>query len=468
MPKKRNAVSSARPWLALAVLAATAMALASCQHDARSHGAPDGGTDTDTDSDTDTEADAGQDGGPVDPCGDVVHGGNVVILTADDIAALAGVTRITGDLIVSDTSLSNVNGLESLVCVDGNVYVGNNMSWSSTCWLDGLCNLRRIGGTLTVEFNETAAHVPLPGIGLYALEEAEGGVVISANYITSLVGLGNLARIGGIGLVLDFNGMLDNPEGLTSLTTIDGDLRLVGSELRNLDGLSSLTELTGSIRMEGTSLLNDLNGLSGLTEVGGIRIVGDSSNMQTSLYGLHNIHTVHGIVELYWLESLEDLQGLSGLTTVEGDAVADDTFSIHMCNSLKDLSGLESLTGMPGVIFLVAGNNDLVSLHGVENLELIRWLSVSTNDVLDNLDGLTGLKHITGPIYYIGSNPRLHSIRGLHHLEDVGSSVTIWNNAELPTCRAQAFIDYLQSIGWDESFDLSGNGPDAGCDEEPL
>jgi hypothetical protein len=212
----------------------------------------------------------------------------------------------------------------------------------------------------------------------------------------------------------------------------------------------------------------DLSGLAGLTEVQNIDIVAGSGNLQKSLYGLHNIHTVHGNLNLYWLDSLEDLQGLSGLTTVEGVPGWDTTFNITMCNSLKDLSGLENFTSAPGVIFLINGNNSLLSVHGVENLELIRLLDVFSNSVLDNLDGFTGLRHITGPIYYISGNSALRSIRGLHHLEDVGSSVTVVDNPMLPTCRAQAFIDYLQSVGWDESYDLTNNGPDAGCDEEPL
>lgn len=474
MPVERKSEPTPRTRLALALLAAAVAAQPSCQDETRTRGESDGGTDagadTDADSDTDsdTDADAGPDAGP-DECGGIVLDGSAVIHTVADIAALAGVTHITGDLTISDTFLSNVNGLESLVCVDGNVYIGNTMSWSPTGWLDGLCNLRRIGGTLTIEANNTAGYVsPLPGVGLYALEEVEGGVVLSNNTISSLVGLGNLAHIGGTGLTIDGNLGLADPAGLTSLTTIDGDLLLIGSELHSLDGLSSLVELNGSLKMQGTSLLTDLSGLSGLTELQGLEIIGDSSNMQTSLYGLHNIHTISGNIEFYNLESLEDLQGLSGLTTVVGTPGWDNFFNIIMCNSLKDLSGLESLTSMPDVIFLVDGNASLANLHGVENLEQIMWLGVSGNAVLDNLDGLIGLQHISGPIYYIGFNPHLHSVRGLHHLEEVGSSVTINDNPELPTCRAQAFIDHLHSVGWDDDYVIADNGPDAGCDEEPL
>jgi len=183
-------------WLALAVLAAAPAAPLSCGVDARSGDAGDAAVDADADADSDTDVDGGQ-----DECGDVVHEGDAVVHTAADIGALAGVTRIAGDLIVSGTTLADVDGLESLACVDGDVYVGNTQSWSATGWLDGLCNLRFIGGSLGLEFNDSSgnAHVALEGVGLYALEEVAGGVVIPGNTFASLVGLENLARIGGTG-----------------------------------------------------------------------------------------------------------------------------------------------------------------------------------------------------------------------------------------------------------------------------
>ncbi len=66
------------------------------------------------------------------------------------IADLAGITCITGDLYVNDTGLTDLTGLETLQMVGGYVYIDVNSSLTS---LDGLENLESVGGSLGISGN---------------------------------------------------------------------------------------------------------------------------------------------------------------------------------------------------------------------------------------------------------------------------------------------------------------------------
>lgn len=59
------------------------------------------------------------------------------------------------------------------------------------------------------------------------------------------------------------------PDGLSSLSSVRGIFIQYNPSLTNLDGLSSLTSLEDSLQIGNNSSLADLNGLSGLSAVGG-------------------------------------------------------------------------------------------------------------------------------------------------------------------------------------------------------
>ena len=57
--------------------------------------------------------------------------------TAGDIASLSGCTEITGSLIIEDTALTDLTGLENLTAVEGSLHIWNNPVLTS---LNGLNN----------------------------------------------------------------------------------------------------------------------------------------------------------------------------------------------------------------------------------------------------------------------------------------------------------------------------------------
>ena len=104
--------------------------------------------------------------------------------SSGDIAALSGCTEITGNLIIDDSTLVNLTGLENLTSVGGNLeIIWNNLLTSLT----GLDNLTSVGGNLTISvihfLTSLSALSNLTGVGgdLY---------IYDSPLLTSLSGIG--------------------------------------------------------------------------------------------------------------------------------------------------------------------------------------------------------------------------------------------------------------------------------------
>ncbi|MFO8074277.1 MAG: DUF1566 domain-containing protein [Armatimonadota bacterium] len=458
--EKRDDTGICRVLLISALIAGIPLG---CSNDTRH--SPDGGTDgdadTDTDTDTDTDSDTDSD---TDECGGNVMSGDAVVADAADIAALAGVTRITGDLRIENATIPNVNGLESLLCVDGDLVIHGGDGWDQTGWLDGLSNLVRVNGLMSLEFLGAASHEAFPGIGLSSLKEVMGGVRIEAVDTASLAGLESLQKVGGDGLYIMSNDPLQNVDGLSGLESLASRLHIIANPfLQNLNGLSNLTDFNGELWLQNNRSLTDISGLSGIKATTDLLLERNPSLQ--SLHGLESIEAVTQFMHIYRMDGLTNLEGLNGLATAA-------TISISHNAGLENLHGLEGLTLVTSSGLSVHGNPKLLDMSGLDNLVTIYGgLVVGANDELVSLNGLQNLKEILSgePSIGIYDNIHLESIDALFGLEEVKNRILIKNNPRLPMCEALAFIDHMHSVGWNKPFDVDGNAPnaaDAGCDEQ--
>ena len=71
--------------------------------------------------------------------------------------AVAGIDTIGGDLLVVGTDLQNLDGLESLKCVGGDIVIRNNENLEQ---IDALANLQAIHGSLTLDTVLNLGHLP--------------------------------------------------------------------------------------------------------------------------------------------------------------------------------------------------------------------------------------------------------------------------------------------------------------------
>jgi hypothetical protein len=297
-----------------------------------------------------------------------------------------GCTEIDGDVEIGGANISNLNGLNLVTAIYGNVTFKNNDSLMN---LTGLSSLTSIGGTLQFIMN---------------------------NALINLFGIETLTTIGG-DLKFGWNPNLSSLIGLEGLTAIGGELWINSNNVLNsLTGLNNLTNIGSTLDIEQNEVLINLTGLEGVTSLEGPAVFVSNSSL-TNLVGLDNVISIGGELLIYWNPSLTSLAGLGNVTNIGGNVTIGFWFWGNP--ALTDLTGLESLTSIGG------------------NLE------ISHNDILISLVGLDNVTSIAGKLE-IESNPVLNNLIGLNNIEAGSiSNLSIKNNNLLFECDIENICDYL-------------------------
>jgi hypothetical protein len=215
--------------------------------------------------------------------------GNYYLFTQADIdnfqSNYPDCTQLEGDVRIGalwGTDITNLNGLNVLTSIGGELRIYNNAYLTG---LTGLDNVTFIGGYLWIGDN---------------------------NVLTSLTGLENLTYAGG--LILGWMGFsLHGNVSLTSLT-----------------GLSNLTSIGGPLQIMENNSLPSLTGLDNVTSIGGGIMIGNyygpnSNYALTSLTGLDNVTSIGGHI---WIIDTHVLTSLSGLDNIDAASI-DDLYIIH-------------------------------------------------------------------------------------------------------------------------------------------
>ena len=236
--------------------------------------------------------------------------------------------------------------------------------------------------------------------GLECLCEVRRDVTVSRNQtLFRLQGLNNLQVIGN-DLVVSRNSSLRDLNALGSLSWIGGDLRVLHeSSLAQMGGLSSLEVVGQHISIEGNRSLRSVGSLERLTWLGQDFLVRDNSSL-ASLSGLNELTRIRGEFEVTGNQSLRTFEGLTRLELVERDAHIDRN------SSLQSINGLTSLREIMGSL-TVNRNQSLRSLNGLLGITSLGGdLSVSHNASLPNAratalrdqigEGISGMVSISG------------------------------------------------------------------------
>jgi len=226
--------------------------------------------------------------------------------------------------------LTNLEGLDNLSSIDGNLGIDLNETLVS---LEGLDNLNSVGGGLYIFQNFTLNNIE----NLIALNSIGGGLYIGSNALTNLTGLDNIESLGG-------------------------DLSIGGSQhLESLSGLENIVSISGKLSIGENELLTNLDALSKLTTVGGGIVINFNDNI-TSLNGLHNIQSMDGNLFIAENDLLNDISALHNITTVNG------VLNIANNNALENLTGLENITAINGYL-CIKGNHNLENIEGIQNID---------------------------------------------------------------------------------------------------
>lgn len=144
-------------------------------------------------------------------------------------------SEIEGEVKIHNSiSISNLNGLQSIISIGGNLSIYYNFNLES---LTGLENLASIGGNLII------------GGPLYP--------VFAPAALTNLTGLDNLISIGG-DLRISGATKLNNLSGLENLTFVGGDISIYNKpSLTSLAGLDNIIDFGGNLTIINNELLTD-------------------------------------------------------------------------------------------------------------------------------------------------------------------------------------------------------------------
>jgi len=319
-----------------------------------------------------------------------VLSGNLILHTQAEVDAARGITEVTGYLtiwetanitnldgladlksvgkqvfIVDNAALANIDGLAGLTAVGGFLAIEDNGALTD---VDGLANLTSVEGGVSIFNCDALTNVD----GLANLTSLTGLFIANNAALANLDGLSSLSSIGHL-LTLDRNPALVDLDGLSGLTSVGGDLEIIQNEaLASVDGLANLTSVGGDMIVQGNQALRSI-GLSSLTS-----IVGDLVLLLTSLTdvdGLSNLTSVGGEVRMFANDALTNLDGLSSLISVGGDIsiTGNSTLAECVCGLYPLLSG----GGVAGAVVIEdnAPSGGCNSSEGIlgQNVSVCSW-----------------------------------------------------------------------------------------------
>jgi hypothetical protein len=440
-------------------------------------------------------------------CPDGVHDGNLYLETEQDVLALKGCKRITGNLSVSSESLSNLRGLEALATVEGALQigptwtgeiVGADTQFDKFKSLDGLENLRSVGALLLNSLGISSlaplAHLEAAGrvelVHLDGLQDLSGleklrwqSMRIAQNSrLRSLSGLRIPERASLLELSDDL--LLGSTAELSELRELDKLVLSNLPSLGSLDGLQNIEQITAELSITNCDGLQDLTGLGSiaplltisendeLTSLTGRAERGAPSaitvSMNPKLEGLSGLLTAETErLESLMLMALPQLTSLSGLSQLR--EIGD--FTIYHCTALTNVDGLENLHVLSALTMVNAPhvqnlnglanleradaslylNNvpQLTTLQGLAKLEQTKNLLINGLSSLKDLRGLEGIREIDG--FEIAANAALESFTGLENLTRANNTILIANNMALSS------LDGLSGLSSVQAFYVSAN-----------
>jgi hypothetical protein len=384
--------------------------------------------------------------------------------TLASIAGLNGIRYVNNFFIWNSNALTNVDGLNTLVSVgylwlDSNPVLTNLNGFSglkrariirmhynpALINIDGLSSVQTVTEVVFIDLHQSLLNLN----GLSGISGSLVRLLISNNpLIQNLDAFHGITSVGssvpnenGTGLDIALNSNLQNIDGLSAITKIEGWLT-VGSNpgLKDLAGLSSLKEVTSTMSIGFNTGLVSLNGLQALEKVGG-NVDISLNGALASLSGLSSLQSVGGSFRIANNDVLKNLSGLGKLTSI------GEGMRVYRNSSLINLEGLNSLSSIgvdpktseqgldPDPTFSslqIAENNSLITIGSLKSLKTLPGaLTIGHNPVLRNLDGLNSLTSISG-VVGIAYNPSLINIDGLSSLKEVtGGGVRINNNEKL-------------------------------------
>lgn len=314
------------------------------------------------------------------------------------VDGLGALTNIGGALAITDSSLTNLDGLSGLQSVGGSITLARLAELVS---LDGLSGLTAVNGELRIE-----NAVKLPSMrGLHNVTYVSDALLLSRNNtLSDLTGLDSLERVGQLQIAA--NTGMTALAGAPKLARVDSSLTLSGnSALVSSGDLRPLTlGAQASVNVDGCTRLVDVNLLQGVTDLASLTLRGlpqlanvDGLSALRRIAGnlvLDNVGATH-LTGLTALESVQQFQinRLSRLTGITGFSALDfSTLSIQESNQLTEVDGFNGVKQATAIT--LSGGSLLVAVKGFASLETLGTLTCTTSNGIERIEGFDSLQTV--------------------------------------------------------------------------
>jgi len=197
---------------------------------------------------------------------------------------------ILGNVVINGLDINNLNGLEVLINLEGDLMIGK---WSCSTFtnpllttLTGLDNITAIDGHLLIYFNSALTDLN----GLNSINSIGGALYIENNQsLNSISGLESLNAIGSNftrGFSIKNNNVLTHLNGIEQLTSLQGFMRINNNDaLSSINGLENLESISGDLRIENNMALSQCEVLSVcgylLSPTGNVEIINNATGCNT-------------------------------------------------------------------------------------------------------------------------------------------------------------------------------------------
>jgi hypothetical protein len=406
-----------------------------------------------------------------------------------------GCTVMPYSITITGSGIMNLNGLNQLESVVGNITISAANGLTS---LTGLGGLNSIGGNFAIESNYALSSFS----GLGALNSVGGTLMIGNNQsLQSLSGLVALSSIGN-NLIIQTNASLVNLNGLESLTSLSGGLHIVHNQaLVNISALASITSVGGSLGISGTSLIS-VAGLESLTSIGGNMLISQNGAL-TDISAFTALNTVSGSLRFLNNAALTSLTGLENIeisTITNLELINNGSLAIcdiaNICDYLSTPSNPATISGnatgcasrpeveaacapvvlcptgdlvfstqqqiddfttnYPGCTVMpysiTIQGADITNLNGLSQLTLIGENLGIFNTQLADLSGLSAITSIGGYLNF-SNNGFLTNLSGLGALTSIGGDFICFLNG----LTNFSGMESLESIGGGINITSNGN-----------
>ncbi len=413
-------------------------------------------------------------------------------LRALDFSSLDGAGRFFGIIIKDNDSLLNLNGLNNLARVAGDLIIEENDALQT---IEQLTSLFEVTGRLFINNNNNLARIkPLP-----VFEIAQKGITIKNNAnLVAIDAQPALSLVGNREQVLDIESGLivtDNPRltdfaNMPSLQQLAHIVVINNDALLALLGPTAITQVFGRIEVRDNENIQQFGGFPALTTVGGIIIVNNNTRLQrVDGFGqlqsigsaLDNLPPVIGTVNVTGIainanpaltiiagfDALTELQeginvennlvlqeigGFTGLIDVAGGMRFSNLpqltrligfnrvkgiqggLIVDTCANLVNFNNFAGVTTVVGK--LTVQNNARLTNIQMPSVTSVGELEIINNDALGDLAALCSLATVNG-VFRVNGNAVLNDFTGLSNIKTINTRIEVNQNPNLATCKIE-------------------------------